>query len=369
MYSDNSLEGMEEQKTKSHNEIDIIGLLLLLWAKRKRIVINCFIGGVLSIIVAFSIPKQYTSTVVMAPEFSTGTNMSGGLGALASMAGFDLGGLSGGEDALYPELYPQIVSSTPFLCDLMSLNVVTKDGELCTTLYDYLLKHQKKTWWYKGLTAPIRMVKRLMLKEPVDTVVPTNGADMNLSRQQFLALKSLEKKIIVDVDKGNSVVTLNVTMQDPKIASYVASVVADNLQDYIGRYRSAKARKDLAYTERLYAEAQEKYYKAQQAYATYADQHQGVVKMQYQIEQDRLSNEQDLTFNVYNQIAQQLEMARAKVAESTPVCVVVQPAITPIKASSPKKIMMGLLYVFLAFFGTAAWLIIEDRIVANNTHS
>ena len=154
-------------------------------------------------------------------------------------------------------------------------------------------------------------------------------------------------------------------MQDPKIAATVATVVSENLQDYIGQYRSAKARKDLAYTEMLYKEAQEKYYTAQQAYAEYADQHQGVVKMRYQIEQDRLSNEKDLAFNVYNQIAQQLEVARAKVTESTPVCVMVQPAIVPIKASAPKKMMMGLLYVFLAFFGTAAWIIIKDRIIDN----
>ena len=40
-----------------------------------------------------------------------------------------------------------------------------------------------------------------------------------------------------------------------------------------------------------------------------------------------------------------------------------QPAIMPIKASSPKKMMIGLLYVFLAFFGTTAWIIVKDRII------
>lgn len=350
---------MSEQR----KEIDIVGLVLLLWSKRKRIIINCFIGGVLSIIVAFSIPKEYTSTVVMAPEFASGSNATGGLGALASMAGFNLGGLSGSEDALYPELYPQIVSSTPFLCDLMSLEVENKDGDLTTTLYDYLTKRQKKTWWSKILKAPIKMVKRMIGPNVVDTIMPTNGADMNMTRKQYLTLQSLNDKIAVNVDKGNFVITLSVTMQDQKIAAYVASVVSDKLQEYIGRYRSAKARKDLAYTEKLYREAQEKYYTAQQAYAKYVDEHQGLVKMQYQIEQNRLSNEQDLAFNVYNQLAQQLEMARAKVEENTPVCVVMQPAIMPIKASSPKKMMMGLLYVFLAFFGTVAWIVVKDRII------
>lgn len=353
---------MSENKN-GNREIDIVGLILLLWSKRKRIIINCFIGGVLSIIVAYSIPKEYTSTVVLAPETSSGSGASGSLGALASMAGVNIGGLSGDEDALYPELYPQIISSTPFLCDLMSLMVETKDGDLSTTLYDYLTEHQKKTWWSKIIKAPIKIIKSMVGTEIVDTIMPTNESGMYMTRKQYLTLVSLNEKISVIVDRGNFVITLNVTMQDPKVAAYVASVVSDKLQEYIGTYRSAKARKDLAYTEMLYKEAQEKYYAAQQAYAKYVDQHQGVVKMQYQIEQNRLSNEQDLAFNVYNQIAQQLEMARAKVSESTPVCVVMQPAIMPIKASAPKKMMIGLLYVFLAFFGTVSWIVVKDRII------
>ena len=345
-------------------EIDIVEIILLLWSKRKRFVISCFIGGVLSIIIAFSIPKQYTSTVVLAPESSSSTSMSGGIGALASMAGINLGGLSGGEDALYPELYPQIISSTPFLCELLNLQIEANDGELQTTLYDYLVNHQKEPWWVKILGAPGKLLSRMLGKDTLDVTPPSLDNNMVLTRRQFLTVSALDKKLAVNVDKGNSVITLDVTMQDAKVAAYVVSVVSENLQTYIGQYRSAKARKDLAYTEQLYNEVKEKYYKAQQEYAEYADKHQGLVKMQYQIEQDRLSNEQELAFSVYNQIAQQLEMARAKVAESTPVCVVMQPAIVPIKASSPKKMMMGLLYVFLAFFGTAAWILVDEYVVS-----
>lgn len=348
----------------ARREIDIVGLILLLWNKRKQIIINCFIGGILSIIVAFSIPKQYTSTVVLAPEFSSGASMSsGGIGALASMAGINLGGLSGSEDALYPELYPQIVSSTPFLCELLNLHIEANNGELQTTLYDYLVNHQKEPWWSKILGAPGKLLNHMLGRDTLDIIPPSMNNNMTLTRRQFKTITSLNERIVVNVDKGNSVITVDVTLQDAKLAAYVVSVVSENLQEYIGQYRSAKARKDLSYTEKLYNEVKAKYYKAQQEYAEYADRHQGVVKMQYQIEQDRLSNEQELAFNVYNQIAQQLEMARAKVAESTPVCVVMQPAIVPVKASSPKKMMMGLLYVFLAFFGSAAWFIVKDRII------
>ena len=130
----------------------------------------------------------------------------------------------------------------------------------------------------------------------------------------------------------------------------------------MGNYRTAKARKDLAYTQMICDEAKQKYWDAQKAYATYVDAHMGVVKMQYQTEADFLENQRDLAFNVYNQLAGQLEVAKAKVQENTPVCVVMQPPVVPFKASSPKKLMMGILYVFLAFFGTAAWLIIKELI-------
>lgn len=352
-----------ENVQQAHNEIDIVGLFLLLWKRRKRIIINCFIGGVLSIIVAFSIPKSYTSTIVLAPEFSTGANLSGGLGALASMAGFDFGGLSSGDDALYPELYPQIISSTPFLCELLALEVESKDGELKTTVCDYLKNHQRKPWWGMAISSSIKCVGKLFGVKADSLVIPTPNNMLALDKAQLKVLKAAEELVAVDVDKGNSVITLRVTTQDPKISALLVEAVSQNLQAYIGQYRSAKSRKDLAYTEKLYQESKDKYYKAQHEYAQYCDQHMGVVKKQYQIELERLANEQNLAFDVYNQIAQQLELARAKVAESTPVCVVIQPAVVPYKASSPQKMMMGLLYMFLAFFGTAAWIIIKERII------
>ena len=353
---------MEEERISIKGQ-NLIEILLFLWSKRMVLLKACIIGGVLSIIVAFSMPKRYTSTAVLAPELSSSSGISGSIGSLASMAGIDLGGLSGNEDALYPELYPQIVSSTPFLCELMELPVSTKDGKISTDLYHYLRYKQKYPWWTMALQAPVRLLKS-MTTQAADTVIPTakSSNSLILTRNQQGVLKSLSGKVKVDVDKGNNVITLNVTMQDPLIAATVAQEVSEKLQQYVADYRTAKARKDLAYTTQLYSEAQQRYFKAQQAYAAYVDQHQGLVKMQYQIEQDRLENEKNLAFDVYNQISSQLELSKAKVQEKTPVCVVMQPPYTPFKASSPKKMMMGIMYVFLAFFGTAAWLVVKELI-------
>lgn len=345
------------------NEIDIVELLRLLWNRRKLIIKNCVIGGVLSIIIAFSIPKEYTSSVVLAPEFTSSTKVSDGFSSLASMAGIDISAISKSQDALYPELYPQIVSSTPFLCDLMSLELETKDGELRTNMYRYLNKHQKLPWWSYIIVAPVAIVRRIAGQNQSDSVISVSGSEISLTRRQYLTLESLKKKITTDVDPGNFVVTINVTMQDPKISAYVASVVADKLKERITEYRTAKAKSDLQYVEQIFADVESKYKQAQNIYADYTNQHQRITNIKYQVEQERLKNEMDLAFNLYLQMAQQREMAIAKIQEETLVCVTIQPAVIPILASAPKKMMIGLLFVFLAFFGTCGWVILKNRIL------
>lgn len=352
---------MDEEKKVG--EIDYKGIIMMLWNYRVRLIKNCFWGGIIAIIVAYSIPKEYTSTVVLAPEISGESGLSGSLGSLASLAGVNIN--MSGEDALYPELYPQIVESTPFLSELMAMEFTGqyKKEPLEVVLYDYLRNYQREAWWAYILGTPGRIKARIQ-SNPADTIVPSPEVESSkLTRRQQLAMKSLNKKIGVSVDKGTSVITLNITMQDPKIAAQVAQAVSDNLQDYIADYRSAKARKDLNYISSLFEDARQKYFDAQQTYAKHVDQHQGIVKMQFQVEQERLSNEMNLAYDVYTQLASQHEMAKAKVQEHTPACVVIQPPVVPFKASHPKKMMMGLLYVFLAFFGTAAWLLIEKGVL------
>ena len=350
---------MEKEKKTGQNMADFVQLIRLLWNNRRRIVLNCFWGGVISIIVAFSIPKEYTSKAVIAPEISSLGGISGGLGALASMAGINM---DTEEEAIYPQLYPQIVSTTPFLCDLAVIKVEGKykRDSISTNLYNYLCGYQKEPWWSKVLSAPFKLIKHEKKAFLEDDMVLN---PRYLDRDQQKILKELDERISVELDKLTSAIYVNVTMQDARIASIVADAVTENLQKYVTDYRTAKARKDMENTQRMYDEARDNYYAAQHAYAEYCDQHMGITKLQYLMEQDRLSEEKEIAYNLYNQLAQQLDMCRTKLLEKTPVVVLLQPSTVPYKATTPKKMMIGLLFVFLAFFGTVTWLLIKDRII------
>ena len=353
---------MDKEKKSGQGFADFVEIVRMLWSNRKRIILNCFWAGILSIIIAFSIPKEFTSEAIIAPEISTSLGgIGGGLGALASMAGINM---EAEEEAIYPQMYPQIVSTTPFLCDLAVMHVEGKyrKDTVSTSLYNYLTTYQKEPWWSIVLSAPIKLIKRDN-ENILDEGVTLNPR--HLDRKQQKLLKSLQDRITIDLDNTTSALHVKVLMQDAEIASVVADAVTDNLQKYVIDYRTAKARKDMENTQLMYDEARENYFAAQHAYAEYVDQHMGVTKLQYLMEQERLESEKELAYGLYNQLAQQLDMCKTKLLEKTPVVVLLQPSTVPYKATTPRKMLIGILFVFLAFFGTAAWLLIKERILEN----
>lgn len=333
-------------------EIDWMDLLRRVIAIRKTLYKAAGIGLVLGIIIALSTPKQYTVSVTLAPEMGSDSK-SGGLASLASSFLGSGGNLGSSPDALNAALSSEIVSSTPFLLELFDTRVQTLDGELDTTLVAYL-DEQRGSWMGTVLAAPgmaIGFVKGLFAEE-TDTVATLNP--FQLTKKESQKVEALRKNILAEIDKKTGITTLSVTLQDSKVTAMVADSVVAKLQQYIINYRIAKAKEDCAYLEQLYKERQQEYYKAQQRYAHYVDANKSLVLQSVRTEQERLQNDMNLAFQVYSQVAQQLQVARAKIQEEKPVFAVVEPATVPLQASNSRKmVVIGM--VFLALVGTAGW--------------
>lgn len=339
-------------------EIDLIELAQKVWAERKLVFKACGIAALIGLIVAFSIPKEYSTTVTLAPESTGKSGSSRSMGALAAMAGFSFGTASGG-DALSPELYPDIVKSTPFLLTLFDVKVEDQKGRIDTTLYAYLDKHQRSPWWGAVTSAPFKALgwTLSLFKEKQPEEKETKADPFKLTRKQAMVAGALSKRISVSVEKKTGITTLAVTMQDPLISACLTDTVMRCLQNYITDYRTNKARHDLAFTEKLYKEAKADYTEAQQKYANFVDANQNIIMLSYRAEQERLQNEMNLAYSVYTQVSQQLQMAKAKVQEITPVYTVVQPATVPLRAAKPNKMMILIGFIFLAGVGSVGWIL------------
>ena len=345
-------------------EIDLIELAQKVWAERKLVFKACGIAVIVALVVAFSIPKEYATSVTLAPE-TGGKSASGSIGALASMAGINLGA-SSGEDALSPELYPDIVSSTPFLTSLFDVRVTSEEAEVDTTLYAYLKDYQHSPWWSVIMSAPFKALgwtMSLFRDEPEEGDAKLDP--FHLTQEESDIAKALGSRLSVSVDKKTGVTTLTVTMQDALISASLTDTVMHSLQNYITDYRTNKARHDLAYMEKLYDEAKQDYTEAQQKYAQFADANLNISRLVYRAEQERLQNEMNLAYQMYTTVSQQLQMAKAKVQEITPVYTVVQPATVPLRAAKPNKLMILVGFVFLAGVGSVGWILFVKDFIRN----
>lgn len=332
-------------------EIDWMEILRKIIAIRKTLYKAAGVGVVLGIIIALSIPKQYTVTVTLSPEMG-GDKASGGPASLASF--FLGGGSNNNSDALNVTLAPDIVSSTPFILELFNTRVQTLDGEIDTTLVTYL-DEQKGPWWGYIKSAPSMAIKAIksLLTDRTDTISILNP--FQLTYQEKSKVEYLKKQIVAEIDTRTGMTTINATLQDPKVAAIIADSVVAKLQQYIIDYRIKKAKEDCTYLEELYHERQQEYYKAQSKYAHYFDSNRNIAFQSVRAEQERLQNDMNLAYQVYSQVAQQLQVARAKIQEEKPVFAVVEPATVPLQPSGTSKKVIFAGIVFITICATGIW--------------
>lgn len=357
------MEQTSEKETKqlhnNHNdeelEIDLMDLLRKIIGIRKKIYKAAGIGLVIGLIVAISIPKKYTVEVTLSPEM--GNNKGGGLSGLAASflgSGVTMGD---GTDALNASLSADIVSSTPFLLELSAMNIPVIKDEMMTL--DAYLDEESSPWWSYVIGFPgmvIDGIKSLFTEE--DESMSYDKASqgiIELSKKESKKIETLKEMIIASVDKKTSMTFVAVTFQNPRVAAVVADSVVKKLQEHIIDYRTSKAKEDCIYLEKLFKERQQEYYAAQQKYAYYLDSHDNIILQSVRAEQERLQNDMSLAYQVYSQVASQLQVARAKVQEEKPVFAVVEPAVVPLEPSGTSKKIYVLAFIFLSVCVVISW--------------
>ena len=353
--SEKEIEQGQSNHIDKEAEIDLMDILRKIIGIRKTIYKAASIGLIIGVIIAICIPKQYTAEVTLSPEMSSnkGTGLSG---LAASFLGSDVA-MGDGTDALNASLSADIVSSTPFLLELSTMEIPASKG-VNMTLNTYL-DEEYVPWWSYVIGFPsiiIDGVKSLFIEE--DELVysnRTNKGVIELSQKESKKIEVLKNTITAIVDKKTSMTTVAVTLQNPKVAAVLADSVVKKLQEYIIDYRTTKAKEDCIYLEKLFKERQQEYYAAQKEYANYIDSHDNIILQSVRAEQERLQNDMSLAYQVYSQVANQLQVARAKVQEEKPVFAVVEPAVVPLKPSGISKKVYVLVFIFLSVCIVMFW--------------
>lgn len=345
-------------------EIDWRGYLRKLIAARKALLWSVIIGVVLGVVIALSMPKEYTVAVTLSPEMGDESKSAGGLASLASSF---LGGstASGGSDALNVSLSSDIVASTPFVLGLFDVRVQTIDNSLDTTLVAYL-DEQKSPWWSYILSSPgmvVGWVKSWFTKDSDDEVsTSVSRRPFQLTEKEAQKVATIKSMVAATVDSKTAITTVSVTMQDPLVAAIVADSVVQKLQTYFINYRIAKAKDQCVSLSKMCESSREEYYALQKKLAVFLDANKNIALQSVEIEKTRLENEVNLAYQIYSQVASQLQMTQTKMQEAKPAFAVLEPATVPLQPSGTSRKMILMAVTFVAIILTAGWKLLGEEL-------
>ena len=335
--------------TLPDDEIDLIALAKNLWKGRKTILIVTAVFAVLGVFIAIFSPKEYTASTVVVPQVGKSASKLGGLSSLAAMAGFSLDMQA--SETLSPMVYPQLVGSAAFQLELMNTKFTFEEVSHPVSLYEYFTDIEKP-----GLLATIKkytiglpfvILKAIKGEKVLTAAGNSESGPIVLTLEQEEIRKWISEQVTLEVNSKEGYLTLTSRMPEARLSAEVAYQARELLQKYITRLKIEKATDQLNFIQARYNEKKKEFEKAQMNLAWFRDRNRNVATSIGRTEEERLQSEYTIAFNVYSELAKQLEQAQIQVKEDTPVLSVLAPATVPAEKSKPKKAMILMIWIFL----------------------
>ncbi len=326
---------MEEQDDLP--SINFKALISVIWDKKWLIVgITSFItlGGAFY---AFTAKEEFIAEGKILPEISGGAGSKlGGLAGLAALGGFDINS-AGGSEAIRPDLYPDLIKSTPFFLDLFEQKFVNKNGDsiVFNAFYRSIIEDGKE---------PKEKLLKTFAGKPSGVIVVNQLTENRIN--------DLKERINGSIDKRSGVIKITVKLPDPVLAAEIAKYAMNFLTDYVTDYRTEKIKREVDFLGRKVAGAKGEFYRDQSRKASYADQFAApTIRLQSaDVQRERIESEYRMSSTVYNELLKKYEEAKIKLQQETPVFKVLEPPVVPNKKNEPKKALILVISVLVGIF-------------------
>ncbi len=356
------MENNKQDHIPAITEMTFKDIFLRLKSGKKTIYLSMGIGLIIGILIVLITPKTYSTKVTLLSETQQKSGASNLLGQLGGLSGIDMGSIMGlniggssGSDVLSPDVYPEVIKSTPFLLDVMNQEVTTSKKNKKMPLAEYLIKHTSPSVAGRFFNIFNSNTEN---NNPFNTEFIPNENVLHLNKTQTDLLKTLEEMIHVSVQKSgdkllggrSKILTLSVEAQDPLVSAVLADSVVNTLKEYVINYNTGKAKKDLAFIKKQYNIAKRKYYQAQKKLADFNDSHNNVILATVNSQRERLRKDYTLATTLYTSLARMLEKSKIEVQERTPVFTIIEPAKVPLKKSAPKTTLILLGFIIIGAF-------------------
>jgi uncharacterized protein involved in exopolysaccharide biosynthesis len=151
-------------------------------------------------------------------------------------------------------------------------------------------------------------------------------------------------------------------MPEALASAELAQRAQELLQQFITEIRVKKAEAQLDFIKGRYEAKKREYDSAQLALAQFQDQNKNLSTALAVREQSRLSNNYQLAFSVYSELAKELENAQIQVKDESPVFSIIEPVTIPNARFKPDRMKIILIWTFIGLiagvglvFGKKYW--------------
>lgn len=341
--------------------IILIAIVKTIWDGRKKIIWGTLGGILLGLVIAFATPSKYTASTTLVPQISNKSSEMGGLSSLAAMAGFNID-MEQSSSVLSPYIYPQIIQSVPFVLELMNTPFTISDEEKPVTLFEYYNEIYRPGFFEtirKYTIGLPRLIIDALRREDENEALglnPINAIPITITIEQDDVRKIIIKNVSLVTNDKDGYIVLTSVFHESLLSAQVTNKANELLQRYITNFKIEKARAQLEFIEGRYSEIKVEYEKAQEKLAVFRDRNKNVTSSLVKTQESLLENEFQLTFDVYSNLAQQLEEAKINVKEETPVFSIINPVMVPVKRTKPKRASILIIWTFLGGVVGIGWI-------------
>ena len=294
----------------------------------RRLVAIPLVTAVIASVFALVVPERFTVHAAFLGDTGAQSSLrlSSGLAAIASQMG-----ISGSLGQVAPDFYGDLVKSRTIL-EPVALRTYRADP---------------------------RMRKR----PPAGNLVDLYKADGDSPEERFERfLDAFDDDLNVSVDQVTGVVSIDLKTKWPSLGKAILDSVLFEVDHYNQRVRRSAAHSERQFVEQRLGIAQGELNDAENALTVFYQQNrswQGSPALT--VVESRLRRRLDLRQEVYRTLASQLEEAAINEVRDTPVLTVVSAPFVPVVRTFPHRTVLVLACTMLAFFATAAWLVVRDQ--------
>lgn len=371
----------EEGFTSSEEEISLLDLIKMIWEGRRIVMISTAVVFTLALFVYLFGAREYESTAILIQEEQQNQSQ---LQLLAQQ----FGGLGGGnganaEGVIPPSLYPRIIESADFMLGLVTHDIQFDELDLNTTPLIYFNEYYEPPITEKladflvdyTIKLPVTLYRGVRSlfpgssdsSEDLSLDSDKDSRFLILNSEQRFAIREMSERVILE--QNSNLVTFKVNMPDARASAELNEYVIEQIQDYVIDYRIEKYRQTLQFVENQMEDAKVRYEEAQLEWAEFRDKNVNINTAVARTQQEELQNRRNVTFNVYNSLAQEVEQARIRLQQETPVFNILQKPSLPHQKKSGSKLILilsvflGLFFgIFMTFF-LKVWNVVVENII------